>query len=45
MLPFSFPNVEAGPGTREGGVFLQIFWGDEDLPCCYVCFYSLILHH
>ena len=44
--PVPSPNVEAGPGPWRGGVFLGMYFGGpEDLPCCYVCFYSLILHH
>lgn len=34
-----------GLGLRKVGYYCGYFWGDEDLPCCYVCFYSLILHH
>lgn len=45
MLPFDFQMWKPGLGLGKAGYFCGYFGGDEGLPCCYVCFYSLILYH
>lgn len=42
---FYFQMWKPGLGLGKVGYFCGYFMGGEGLPCCYVCFYSRILHH